>query len=405
VKSTRYGFDTLRLAAVVLIAAGSLGILLRAGLAPGGESEKAVEKKWKSLPVDDGQKVNQFKVNDILRKGAFADDAEKELFSDFFTKYFLPRWTQPEVRKYLSDKKETGKDLRNVLRNNLSTAARAPVAKVHEQLNEIVLQYMDKKLAGDKDIDPAVRVNAMLMIGDLSEKTGQPLPASVPVLLANAKNANQIDAVKVAALVGLIRHAQAGLNDADLQKQVLAQMVELASTPTPNGRRADGVSWMRGQAAEVLGLLASTGNSTSVPKALAKMVVDPSLPQSQRCQAARALGQLDYSGGPIAADPYLKALGQLAVEVLKGQQAAPSARVLKCRLQCISDGLKGTDSKGGIAGQATDAAAKQQAAAMQAALDDMLTLLEERDIEKPANMPKLIQPVAEAQKALEKALK
>ena len=54
------------------------------------------------------------------------------------------------------------KDFRNNhLRNRSGTAP-----DVHDHLNELVLDFMKKLVAGD--FHPAVRVNAMLMIGELN---------------------------------------------------------------------------------------------------------------------------------------------------------------------------------------------------------------------------------------------
>ena len=67
----------------------------------------------------------------------------------------------------------------------------------------------------DEAYHPAVRCNAMLAIGSLNEQEAEvghshavPLSASLPILLNAVKNADDSDAVRVVALVGLVRHCR-----------------------------------------------------------------------------------------------------------------------------------------------------------------------------------------------------
>jgi hypothetical protein len=156
-----------------------------------------------------------------------------------------------------------------------------------------------------------------------------------------------LDSVKVAAMVGLIRQAgQGGISDPDMLKAVSDAMLAVAAMPVPDGDRADGVCWMRGQAAQVLGLLESPGRDNAVAAVLLKMVEDPALILSQRCLAARALGQLNYSGATLAAGPYLEALAGLANDALASEkQATPNRRRLKGNLQYILNGLSGASAQ------------------------------------------------------------
>ena len=84
------------------------------------------------------------------------------------------------------------------------------------------------------------------------------MPEALPVLLKNAEDPKQLDAVRVAALVGVVRRVAAGLNEAD-EKKVTALTLNLLKTPGPEGLTGDGYAWLLAQAADILGRLHGAG--------------------------------------------------------------------------------------------------------------------------------------------------
>jgi HEAT repeat protein len=231
--------------------------------------------------------------------------------------------------------------------------------QVYDRLNELVLENTIRLAKSQgKNYHPATRFNAALMIGELKA------PEAVPALLDLVKNRNLPQAVRVAAMVGLIHHAgpSLGINDAQMIREVTATMVAIAKTPVPGGEQAGGGNWLRGQAAEVLGLLGSVGENGAAAKALGKMVSEGNLPLAERCQAADALGQLDYNGASLPVAAYLKALKGLARDALKAESnTPPNARRLKSFLEDVLTAVRGAGGQQtGIGGLAKGADGQQR---------------------------------------------
>jgi hypothetical protein len=299
---------------------------------------------------DDALKKDRSAVYRILWAGQFGSrEEESERFFDrYYLKHAFPRWTLPENLALLV---EFRKDLRNDLKTAKKTA-------VHDHLNKLALDYFSKLAAGN--YDPAVRVNAMLMIGELNAVEAPSLldaPVALPeareVLLKTVADEQQPEAVKVAALDGIIRHAQIGLDDPAARKAVSDAMLKLLNSDRPVGGSVVGHTWMQAQATEVLGELKAVGNGGEVAMALKDIVAASALPWrgELRAAAAEALGKLDYRGATElhpAASQFAAALGQLALDACTAETNAqvPSPRRLKYRVGAAMIGLTGTDEDG-----------------------------------------------------------
>jgi hypothetical protein len=250
--------------------------------------------------------------------GKFAP-GEQEVFDRYYQKYALARWTEPDKAASLASfREELGNDL-------LSPKTGA----VRDHLNALVLDFM-KALAA-KNYYPAARHNAMLMIGELNavepERYGDlpvPLPEALPVLVQALQDPKQMDVVKSAALVGILRHLELDAVKApDDRAGIRAAALAVVVTPRPPGRSADGHGWLRMRAAEVLGALGEVGAGGAVANALAGMVVEAASPFDTRCSAAEALGRLDYQGAAgLDALKLAAALGRLAVDACAAEAKA-----------------------------------------------------------------------------------
>ena len=114
---------------------------------------------------------------------------------------------------------------------------------------------------------------------------------------------------------------------------------------------------MRGQAADILGNLKSTGTSMEVPAALLVMLSDKDMPIPLRSKAARGARQTGIRWSPPAAAPYLTALAELVRDALSSDQpvdrgcaemvvrdvkdgVAPFAAAVAPANQGLSDGLQ-----------------------------------------------------------------
>lgn len=196
----------------------------------------------------------------------------------------------------------------------------------------------------------------------------------MPVLVRTVGDANQLDAVKVEALVGIIRHAKLrGIQTPQDRSTVSNAMLAVATSKPAAGTAGAGQAWMRAQAAEVLRLLGEA--SGPVTTALASMVSDPTLPFSTRCAAADALGRLNYRGGAgLNPSALAAALGRLAADACAAEERAAkiSRRRLKSRLRTASVGLTGPDGNSGVARLATGPPHAAFVAALKTALTAML---------------------------------
>jgi len=275
-------------------------------------------------PLDEEQeavkalKGKRFAVTQILRNGTFESQQQQTEFENYYDQYALARWKDLSRTHQLSDYR---KDLANELKMGKTGAP-------HETLVDKAMSFCTDLVTGN--YHPAVKVNAMLVIGDLNERdttlpTEQPvpLPAALPLLLQAVNDPDQLDAVKVVALLGIIRHAtlnaELGIGDQNLRDtQLVPAMLQLATTKVQPGRSAEGHAWMRMLAMEALAAAGVLGDETDpgkVPRALADIVAEKEASMLTRCAAARALGKLTYPAG-LDLDPVALgvSLGQLAAE-------------------------------------------------------------------------------------------
>jgi len=159
-------------------------------------------------------------------------------------------------------------------------------------------------------------------------------------MLMAVKAPDQLDAVKVAALVGIVRHAKlGGITGVDLRKQVTDVMLELARQESWPGRSDDGHAWMRSLACEVLGLLESTGDKNEVSTALVGITADSDSPFFLRTAAATSLGRLEYPPGSFDSTKAAAALRRLIVDACTAEDEEFFRNRLKARLAAVSRGL------------------------------------------------------------------
>ena len=291
----------------------------------------------------EGKSCSKIKLSPLFLKGKF-DPGEEEAIIAYFTQYFFPCWTDP---KFYPPSCPQLPDFRKKLRLHLANAGRAASKEVHDRLNAVSLDCLNKLAAGN--YSPAVRVNAMLMIGELNaleavppRNKSQPLAEALPVLLKNADDPKQLEAVRVAAMVGVVRRAAAGLNEAD-EKKVTAAMLKLLKAPVPEGPVDDGYAWLQAQAADALGRLHSVGQDGEIAYALAAIVGDAKTSFDTRCAAAQALGNLNYDAGGVNGATVMAALSRMALDAASAEAEGPSVspRRLKWRMHCVELALTG----------------------------------------------------------------
>jgi hypothetical protein len=176
--------------------------------------------------------------------------------------------------------------------------------QANARFNEFALDLLPK--LADGNFHPAVRYNSTLLLGELNSKEavifGNKSPA-VPwikvllVLLERVVDEKQVDAVRVAALIGIRRHAEANLQAA-AQDEIITRLLPILSSAPPPGRSPDAHAWIQRQVIDVLATLGVPGRGGVVTKAIREILVDADQPLPLRCAAAVALAKLQYGGNP-----------------------------------------------------------------------------------------------------------
>jgi len=279
----------------------------------------AVPVKYDELPCKEILEKDRTTINKLLRT-ATPSPADLTTMQTYLQDYGLARWTvkahEDKVRQY-----------RQELRTNFR---RIRSQQTYDQMNDLALRTLGDIAIGN--YSPVARVNAMLAIGDLlvrepARTTDNPvaLPSALPVMLAAYSAPDQLDAVRLASLLGILRHVSLGIADAQIRdSQVLPAMLALAKADQPpDGRSAEGHAWFRIRAMETLGVLGETGQQGEVANALGEVVSNEETPLEVRCAAARCLGQLDYSD-PAGMDPgsFIAELTKLATAICTREVAA-----------------------------------------------------------------------------------
>lgn len=271
------------------------------------------------LPYDSNLIRDRFKVQSMLRNGQISDTP---LFQGYYTKYSIARWTQSDLHNQLHR-------FRQDIRNDLQLAKEP----AHGQLVTLVLNAMKELIRPDKNYPPAAQANAMLMIGELNQverATGipptppTPSPDALALMLSIVDPAGETkysDGIKVAALVGIRRHAETGLPSAAADAVTKAMLAILAAQP-PQNSSADAHYWMQGQACEILGLIGQPGDRSIVVRALAFTLRSQAAPAGARAEAARALGRIKLTPSPeVNVTELAGNIAQFVVDVLDNELA------------------------------------------------------------------------------------
>lgn len=245
----------------------------------------------------------------ILRGSeSFEAQATKDYLQNYYSRYYFPLHTYPKyIGEWPSDRVKL---TRTLAATNLQTP---PLLQVHDFLVDLIYQATLPLIRGN--YHPAVRCNAMLLLGSLNsqdalfvgdaKRPAVPLILSLKVMLDELANPQQIDGVRAAALVGVLRHVEIDRQLADVpgaqrrlvgnnaENLIVDAMLKLVNEKqAPEGRSQSGHDWMRRRAVEILGCLGSPGQNNSVLAGLDGLLTDNKAPVSLRCSAAEAMGRL-----------------------------------------------------------------------------------------------------------------
>ena len=277
-----------------------------------------------------------------------ADQAE---FDDYFGNAYFPAMTRFEA----DDLAKLGK-----LRSDLFALYlwATPNEDLQKDLTDIAFDKM-KVVATKQVYHPAVRYNAVLIIGLLDQQYGsdsgsnkrppKPLPKANEFLvkLINVGlqgNPVVTPSLVVGALIGLERHAK--YHDSLTPPQIEAMTkaaITLAEKDPPFEVDSKVAEWIRIESATVLAKLGTVGQGNKIHDTLIKMLADEKLSLDGRCEVAGLLNLIAYKDakvdGKVAADKTL----QLAVEV--GQ--AEDKRAKDFQEMSLQGGVGMATSRGG----------------------------------------------------------
>lgn len=290
------------------------------------------------------------KISDLVRKVMNGQEplaANEASFDKYFTLYLFPLMTQYDEKSLANLPKMRAQFYRNYIQQARSQ-------EVHDHVVQLTFRSMRDLVT--KDYHPAVRYNAMLMIGDLNSKeavfTGTasvPLPyaAALDFMLAQLKDPNQIDAVRVAALIGIARHTDMNAHSqqqypATVRQDLIKQIAPLAmDKKVPADRSPEGHAWLRGRAVEILAALGQPEYEPPVAQTLLTIVSDSKEPLDLRFAAAQGLGRLNLrTAATLRGEEIARKLADLAVEAARDQLAMLDAEIAeeKEKLRRLSGG-------------------------------------------------------------------
>ena len=251
-------------------------------------------------------------------------------FTNYYQLYFFPLLTQTND----DDLKNLPDERQKFIKQHLEiSGTRLADQEVHNTLTSLTLNTM-MLVARDKEFHPAVRYNAMLLIGSLNDREAVraagaggaapvPMARALPFIFDEFKRADNTDAIRVAALLGLAHHLQwenekpasvAPMSAADRQA-IIDELLKLAQAKEPpQGRSAAGHVWLRRRAVEALGFAAAKKPVPTIATALDALLKDGAQPLDLRCTAAATIGKISYQQ-PVAIDSQAvaKELGLLAL--------------------------------------------------------------------------------------------
>ncbi len=290
---------------------------LPGGLLPGHvippEMEITKELLTEGDETEFRRKGGEQAFQNALKSANLTDDEKKALDAaakNWAYKFTLKKYREEETPLKKEPKGELPKaappagpkerlpDLRKSLLNSIRTYAKTPVAR------EYFLKSLTDRLAEILDNHFLVRLNAVLLLGQLQSDNGNPQKGieptpyvgAYPVLLKVVKDEKQHVVIKIHAVHGLTRICRGGLvdpNDKRRSEIAMALVPELAKKTTH--------WWYQMVLAESLGAAGVTYDpnnkqSPVILQALAEAMADKNRHWQVRTEAARAIGYLPLDG-------------------------------------------------------------------------------------------------------------
>lgn len=261
------------------------------------------------------------RVATILRDTNAPGTEETKVLDDFFMKYLflsMTAYDPPEALGQLATSREQ-------LFTRYINTAKSQGAR--DYLNANTLKAMSAIAKGA--FHPAVRYNAALIVGQLDQAPGTPLPAATEVLVSLLENdafaggtkekplqVPAPTALKVAAIIGLQRRV-AGLEPAMAQRVAKAATAIALRKETPDDASPEVYGWVRKNAAKLLTAQVAAGMTPEVHQTMVTLISDKTIDLDDRCSIAQLLKPDMYKTAEgLDLNAMTLALGDLAKQVL-----------------------------------------------------------------------------------------
>lgn len=243
-----------------------------------------------------GQEYKEAQVDETLagQKDSVLSGGDAKAVKDFMRKYYLARWTVRANAQNLVK-----------FRQELETDATSRSGSAQQTLLKEAVDTL-KSYAGSKDCYPACRFNAALAIGMLNEVAGDrsgsgatPYAGAITTLASMVNSTKEVpDYVRLAALIGLVRHAELGIKDEKMANSVKSLFAKILD-PTyaeERGIRAEVYEWFQEKA--LMGLAsykspAGAKGGSGTLELFKRILDDGERSYDLRCLAARAIGDMD----------------------------------------------------------------------------------------------------------------
>ena len=248
-----------------------------------------VPKDWRVFETD--QRTQDYRNK--LREGTF--DATSR---GFLTDVALPQLALPANRDSIDR-------VRRRIRESLVAEPSLPTT----------VEFMTA-LTRDNAAPLAVRVNAMLLLGELTGRDKKPWPAAAAPLVTAVGDASMPMALRVAAAAGLDRHVATAAKDLAATSGPVLVSVAKAD---PAAADPVAVNWLAGRA--LLMLAAMGGDAPAEATGVAAAILaDDTRSVDVRVRAAAALGGTAAEGRGVDATASLQGIRDLALTIVKDER-------------------------------------------------------------------------------------
>jgi hypothetical protein len=195
--------------------------------------------------------------------------------------------------------------------------------KTFDDVSKVVLEAF-AAVARNGDAEPVVRVNAMLLVGELRDKANRPLAAALAPLVASAGDVRLPMEVRIAAAAGIARHAEAAKAGGD--ETAVAQAVAPAIAPMLSGTPATATDWLAGRALAIVQTLGPKAATKEALAAAGRILGDPDRAVDLRVRAAAALGAAAAADSGVDVGRAVASVQATAMAGLQADAAAAESR-------------------------------------------------------------------------------